>query len=169
MASRISACRKAYPSAPAVSTLAATAGRSARARGSSSSPVTAASSGCPTCGPAALAARKASCVSSGSRPTVARSRSRSESGSTTVGPPLHLVGQRRFGLTAEDARNKLVGVQPGKPRQLHTLHPPKPAKLGKQRAKRMGAVQLIGPVGNHDQHPVQDLLIADQERQQIEG
>ncbi len=83
--------------------------------------------------------------------------------------PVDLVGHGRRQFVPEDPRRELVGLQPGQPRQLYPLYPAESAKLGQQRAYRMGAVQVIGPEGDDDQYPVQHLLAADQERQQVAG
>ena len=63
--------------------------------------------------------------------------------------------------------HQLIGLQPAQPGQLHPLHPAEPAELGEQRSQRVRAVKLIGPVGDNDQDPVQDLLAADEERHQV--
>ena len=79
-ASRISACRNAYPSAVVTSTLPVTAGLIAAVSSSSVRPVTRASSGWLVAPLAALAMRSTSWVSSGSRRTACCSRSSRESG-----------------------------------------------------------------------------------------
>jgi hypothetical protein len=86
-----------------------------------------------------------------------------------LGAPVDLVGHRRCQFAPEDPRRELVGVPPVQPRQLYPLHPAEPAKPGQQRTQRMGAVQVIGPEGHDDQHPVQHLLAADEKRQQVAG
>ena len=65
--------------------------------------------------------------------------------------------------------HQLAGVLAGEPGQIHPGDPVDPVQLGQQRAQRMGAVQLVGPVGHHDQHAVQRPLVADQEGQQVPG
>ena len=84
-----------------------------------------------------------------------------------VGTRIHPVGERRLGLAAQDPGHQLVGVQPVQPGQVHPLHPGEPGELGQQRPQRVGAVHLVGAVGDDDQHAVQHLLAADEEGQQV--
>ena len=70
---------------------------------------------------------------------------------------------------AEQPGGQLAGVPAGQPAELHPADPADPVQLGQQRAQRVGTVQLVGPVGDHDQQPVQRLLVADQEGQQVPG
>src|SRR5215469_7059074 len=57
----------------------------------------------------------------------------------------------------------------GEPRQFASIYPAELAELGQQRTGRMTTVQLVRPEGHHDQHAVQEAVIADQECEQIPG
>jgi hypothetical protein len=86
-----------------------------------------------------------------------------------VGAAIHGREQLITWLTADDPRDELVGVLTGEPAQIQPGDPADPAKLGEQRAQRVGTAQLIGPVGHHDQHAVQGRLVTNQERQKVRG
>ena len=84
-----------------------------------------------------------------------------------LGPVVQRLGQVPVRLAAQDAHGQLAGVLPGQPLQLDPLHPGDPVQRGQQRAQRMGAVQLVGAVRDHDQQPAERPLVPDQERQQV--
>ena len=83
-----------------------------------------------------------------------------------LGPPVQPVGPGRVGYPAGDPGGQLAGFAPGQPGQVDSLDPVDPVQLGDERPQRVGPVQLVGPVGDDDQHAVQRPLVADQERQQ---
>ena len=73
----------------------------------------------------------------------------------------------RSGEVPSIAVGQFLGLAAGEPRQLVPLHPLDPGQLGEQRPKRMGAVQLVGAEGHHDQHVAQRALVADEECEQV--
>ncbi len=113
-----------------------------------------------------------------------RTRSRSESGSSpvsvswlasSVSRNSGLPSVRRYSRSVQVASGTRPVIQvassPASRRvsagRLDPLDPVDPVQLGEERPQRVGAVQLVGPVGDDDQHAVQCPLVADQERQQV--
>ena len=86
-----------------------------------------------------------------------------------LGAAIHGREQLITRPTADDPGHEPVSVRTGEPAQIHPGDPADAAKLGQQRAKRVGTAQLIGPVGHHDQHAVEGRLVTDQECQQVRG
>ena len=134
--------------------------------------------------PPALATRSNSWVSSGSLPDALQQQvteglrqlpaylavtaeQRLDEQRVALGPVVQRLGQVPVRLAAQDAHGQLAGVLPGQPLQLDPLHPGDPVQRGQQRAQRMGAVQLVGAVRDHDQQPAERPLVPDQERQQV--
>jgi hypothetical protein len=72
-------------------------------------------------------------------------------------------------LAAGNLRHQLAGLLAGKPGEVHPGDPVDAVELGEQRPQRMRPVQVIRPVGHHDQHAVERWLVADQEGQQVPG
>src|SRR5262249_36274178 len=62
--------------------------------------------------------------------------------------PVHRRKQLVIRLAAGDLGGKLAGVLPVEPTQVHPGDPADTIQLGKQRAQRKRAVQLVGPVGS---------------------
>ena len=86
-----------------------------------------------------------------------------------LGPFVHRRQQLVGRLAADDLGHQPAGVLAAEPAEVHPGDPFDPVELGQQRPQRMRAVQVVGPVGGHDQHAVQRPLIADQEGQQVPG
>ena len=58
-------------------------------------------------------------------------------------------------LAADDLGHELAGALAGEPAQIHPGDPADTVKFGEQRPQRVRAVQVVGPVGHHDQHAIQ--------------
>jgi hypothetical protein len=77
--------------------------------------------------------------------------------------------QRRRGLVEDVAEIGLGAgqVAAAQPVQLHPLGPAAAVQLGQERAQRVAAVQLVGPVGQDQGDPAAQ--VADQEPEQVAG
>jgi hypothetical protein len=79
----------------------------------------------------------------------------------------HLPDQRRRGRLAQDPGQQPGHVPAAQPAQLQPLGPAAAVQLGQERPQRMAAVQLVGPVGEHQGDPAAQ--VADQEAEQVAG
>jgi hypothetical protein len=83
--------------------------------------------------------------------------------------PVDLLHQARGGFHARYGTDQRAHPSPLQPEQLQAPGPGDPVQLRQRSPQRVGAFQLIGPIGHHAQQPPGRLLVVHQKRQQVEA